>query len=150
MNICVNQLLSCPDLQWDLGALVTTLCNISWFIGSGMDTGSYFLSNQTAKLVIIASEGFTQLQNSWNDPMWTFSLCCRTLFLKLFIPFLFQVTGVFSKEYIPQGTRFGPLQGEIYTKDNVPKQANRKYFWRVRECILIWRIKLSVKRKHVK
>lgn len=50
-----------------------------------------------------------------------------------FILFLFQVTGVFSKEYIPQGTRFGPLQGEIYTKDNVPKQANRKYFWRVRE-----------------
>lgn len=50
-------------------------------------------------------------------------------------PFWFQVTGVFSKEYIPQGTRFGPLQGEIYTKDNVPKQANRKYFWRVREYI---------------
>lgn len=46
---------------------------------------------------------------------------------------MFQVTGVFSKEYIPQGTRFGPLQGDIYTKDNVPNQANRKYFWRVRE-----------------
>jgi len=46
---------------------------------------------------------------------------------------VFQVTGVFSKEYIPQGTRFGPLQGLLYTKDNVPKQANRKYFWRVRE-----------------
>lgn len=43
------------------------------------------------------------------------------------------MTGVFSKEYIPQGTRFGPLQGDIYTKDNVPKQANRKYFWRVRK-----------------
>ncbi|TNM93022.1 hypothetical protein fugu_018424 [Takifugu bimaculatus] len=42
-----------------------------------------------------------------------------------------EVTGVFSKEYIPLGTRFGPLQGELYTKDNVPKQANRKYFWRI-------------------
>uniref|UniRef100_A0A672I006 PR domain zinc finger protein 1 n=1 Tax=Salarias fasciatus TaxID=181472 RepID=A0A672I006_SALFA len=42
-----------------------------------------------------------------------------------------EVTGVFSKEYIPQGTRFGPLQGDIYTKDSVPKQANRKYFWRI-------------------
>ncbi|TKS88204.1 Zinc finger protein 1 [Collichthys lucidus] len=42
-----------------------------------------------------------------------------------------EVTGVFSKEYIPQGTRFGPLQGDIYTKDNVPNQANRKYFWRI-------------------
>ncbi|XP_034455018.1 PR domain zinc finger protein 1-like isoform X1 [Hippoglossus hippoglossus] len=42
-----------------------------------------------------------------------------------------EVTGVFSKEYIPQGTRFGPLQGDIYTKDNVSKQANRKYFWRI-------------------
>lgn len=39
--------------------------------------------------------------------------------------------GVFSKEYIPQGTRFGPLQGNIYTKDSVPKESNRKYFWRV-------------------
>ena len=45
---------------------------------------------------------------------------------------VFQVTGVFSKEYIPQGTRFGPLQGVVYTKDNVPKMADRKYFWRVR------------------
>ncbi|KAJ7999970.1 hypothetical protein DPEC_G00199960 [Dallia pectoralis] len=42
-----------------------------------------------------------------------------------------EVTGVFSKEYIPQGTRFGPLHGDIYRKDNVPKQANRKYFWRL-------------------
>ncbi|XP_055750635.1 PR domain zinc finger protein 1-like isoform X1 [Salvelinus fontinalis] len=42
-----------------------------------------------------------------------------------------EVTGVFSKEYIPQGTRFGPLQGDIYTKYNVPKQADRKYFWRI-------------------
>ncbi|CAL8365713.1 unnamed protein product [Arctogadus glacialis] len=41
-----------------------------------------------------------------------------------------RVTGVFSKEYIPQGTRFGPLQGVVYTKDNVPKMADRKYFWR--------------------
>lgn len=36
-----------------------------------------------------------------------------------------------SKEYIPKGTRFGPLIGEIYTNDTVPKNANRKYFWRV-------------------
>ncbi|XP_077447514.1 PR domain zinc finger protein 1 isoform X1 [Stigmatopora argus] len=42
-----------------------------------------------------------------------------------------EVSGVFSKEYIPRGTRFGPLQGDIYTKDDVPKQANRKYFWRI-------------------
>uniref|UniRef100_A0A672S9E6 PR domain zinc finger protein 1 n=1 Tax=Sinocyclocheilus grahami TaxID=75366 RepID=A0A672S9E6_SINGR len=42
-----------------------------------------------------------------------------------------QVAGVFSKEYIPQGTRFGPLQGLIYTKENVPLQTNRKYFWRI-------------------
>ncbi|KAI4885730.1 hypothetical protein NFI96_018207, partial [Prochilodus magdalenae] len=41
------------------------------------------------------------------------------------------VTGVFSKEYVPQGTRFGPLQGDVYTKDSVPPQANRKYFWRI-------------------
>uniref|UniRef100_UPI00398E9BAC PR domain zinc finger protein 1-like n=1 Tax=Pristiophorus japonicus TaxID=55135 RepID=UPI00398E9BAC len=42
-----------------------------------------------------------------------------------------EVFGVISREYIPQGTRFGPLVGDIYTKDNVPKNINRKYFWRV-------------------
>uniref|UniRef100_A0A8C2I1C1 PR domain zinc finger protein 1 n=1 Tax=Cyprinus carpio TaxID=7962 RepID=A0A8C2I1C1_CYPCA len=47
------------------------------------------------------------------------------------LTFQYSVTGVFSKEYIPQGTRFGPLQGVIYTKENVPLQTNRKYFWRI-------------------
>uniref|UniRef100_A0A8C9SC19 PR domain zinc finger protein 1 n=1 Tax=Scleropages formosus TaxID=113540 RepID=A0A8C9SC19_SCLFO len=42
-----------------------------------------------------------------------------------------EVTGVFSKEYIPQGTRFGPLRGVTYPGDSVPAQANRKYFWRI-------------------
>ncbi|XP_017783205.1 PREDICTED: PR domain zinc finger protein 1-like [Nicrophorus vespilloides] len=39
--------------------------------------------------------------------------------------------GVWSTGYIPRGTRFGPLVGEIYAKDAVPPSANRKYFWRV-------------------
>ncbi|XP_050309118.1 PR domain zinc finger protein 1 isoform X2 [Anthonomus grandis grandis] len=39
--------------------------------------------------------------------------------------------GVWSTGYIPRGTRFGPLVGEIYAKDAVPISANRKYFWRV-------------------
>ncbi|XP_051880566.1 PR domain zinc finger protein 1a isoform X2 [Pristis pectinata] len=42
-----------------------------------------------------------------------------------------EVIGVLSAEYIPKGTRFGPLVGEIYTSETVPKNANRKYFWRV-------------------
>nr|KAF6363469.1 PR/SET domain 1 [Pipistrellus kuhlii] len=42
-----------------------------------------------------------------------------------------EVIGVISKEYIPKGTRFGPLIGEVYTSDTVPKNANRKYFWRI-------------------
>ncbi|XP_042201139.1 PR domain zinc finger protein 1-like [Callorhinchus milii] len=42
-----------------------------------------------------------------------------------------EVLGVLSIEYIPKGTRFGPLIGEIYTNDTVPKNTNRKYFWRV-------------------
>ncbi|XP_067305948.1 PR domain zinc finger protein 1a [Pseudorasbora parva] len=42
-----------------------------------------------------------------------------------------EVTGVVSREYIPKGTRFGPLVGESYTAENVPKDANRKYFWRI-------------------
>ncbi|XP_034409100.1 PR domain zinc finger protein 1a [Cyclopterus lumpus] len=44
-----------------------------------------------------------------------------------------EVVGVCSSEYIPKGTRFGPLVGEIYTADSVPKDANRKYFWRIYE-----------------
>ncbi|KAM8826247.1 PR domain zinc finger protein 1a [Synchiropus picturatus] len=42
-----------------------------------------------------------------------------------------EVVGVCSREYIPKGTRFGPLVGEIYTAASVPKDANRKYFWRI-------------------
>ena len=36
-----------------------------------------------------------------------------------------------SKELIPKGTRFGPLVGESYTNETLPKDADRKYFWRV-------------------
>ncbi|XP_043266535.1 PR domain zinc finger protein 1 [Venturia canescens] len=39
--------------------------------------------------------------------------------------------GVWSTSYIPKGTRFGPLVGQVYTKDSVPADANRNYFWRV-------------------
>ncbi|KAG9493311.1 hypothetical protein GDO78_001291 [Eleutherodactylus coqui] len=42
-----------------------------------------------------------------------------------------EVVGVVSKEYIPKGTRFGPFVGEVYTEVTVPKNANRKYFWRI-------------------
>ncbi|XP_071253512.1 PR domain zinc finger protein 1-like isoform X1 [Salvelinus alpinus] len=42
-----------------------------------------------------------------------------------------EVIGVASREYVPKGTRFGPLVGQIYTADSVPKDANRKYFWRI-------------------
>ncbi|XP_036931704.1 PR domain zinc finger protein 1a isoform X2 [Acanthopagrus latus] len=42
-----------------------------------------------------------------------------------------EVVGVCSREYIPKGTRFGPLVGEIYTANSVPKDTNRKYFWRI-------------------
>ncbi|CAG7723336.1 unnamed protein product, partial [Allacma fusca] len=38
--------------------------------------------------------------------------------------------GVWSRDYIPAGTRFGPLAGQIFTPDQVPPSANRKYFWR--------------------
>jgi hypothetical protein len=41
------------------------------------------------------------------------------------------VLGVWSTDYIPKGTRFGPLRGQRYQADQVPKDANRKYFWRV-------------------
>ena len=48
---------------------------------------------------------------------------------------LSDVLGVWSTDYIPRGTRFGPLVGQVYSKDNVPRQANRKYFWRVSDLL---------------
>ncbi|XP_019908653.2 PR domain zinc finger protein 1 isoform X3 [Esox lucius] len=42
-----------------------------------------------------------------------------------------EVLGVTSRELIRKGTGFGPLVGQCYTNDTVPKNANRKYFWRV-------------------
>ncbi|CAG9814397.1 unnamed protein product [Phaedon cochleariae] len=44
---------------------------------------------------------------------------------------LLNTQGVWSTGYIPRGTRFGPLVGEIYAKDAIPNTANRNYFWRV-------------------
>jgi len=41
------------------------------------------------------------------------------------------IIGVWAKENIPAGTRFGPMLGEIYLKNNVPPSVDRKYFWRV-------------------
>uniref|UniRef100_H3BCG1 PR domain zinc finger protein 1 n=1 Tax=Latimeria chalumnae TaxID=7897 RepID=H3BCG1_LATCH len=76
-----------------------------------------------------------------NDQPWDSSRCANTLRAKASIPrnltFKYDscneedVVGVLSREYIPQGTRFGPVVGDIYTKDNVPKNTNRKYFWRI-------------------
>ncbi|XP_072036675.1 PR domain zinc finger protein 1-like isoform X2 [Amphiura filiformis] len=42
-----------------------------------------------------------------------------------------QIIGVSAMEFIPRGTRFGPLVGQIYRREEVPKEANRKYFWRI-------------------
>nr|XP_015802880.2 PR domain zinc finger protein 1 isoform X1 [Nothobranchius furzeri] len=42
-----------------------------------------------------------------------------------------EVLGVTSKELIPKGTRFGPFVGESYTNETLPKNADRRYFWRV-------------------
>ncbi|UYV80877.1 PRDM1 [Cordylochernes scorpioides] len=46
---------------------------------------------------------------------------------------LCDVLGVWSTGYIPKGTRFGPFVGEVYSLENVPPEADRKYFWRVYE-----------------
>ncbi|KAG8192831.1 hypothetical protein JTE90_014611 [Oedothorax gibbosus] len=42
-----------------------------------------------------------------------------------------KVQGIWSTDYIPRGTRFGPLVGEIFKQDEVSPEANRKFFWRV-------------------
>lgn len=41
-----------------------------------------------------------------------------------------QVLGVWSTDYIPKGTRFGPLKGHLYEKNDLPsEQGNRNYLW---------------------
>lgn len=42
-----------------------------------------------------------------------------------------KIPGVWSTDYIPRGTRFGPLIGQIYERNQVPENASRKYFWRI-------------------
>ena len=41
------------------------------------------------------------------------------------------IIGVWAKEFIPAGTRFGPMVGDKYRCDEVPQAMDRKYFWRV-------------------
>ncbi|XP_065332689.1 PR domain zinc finger protein 1 isoform X1 [Cloeon dipterum] len=54
----------------------------------------------------------------------------RNLVLKM-SETLLDVHGVWSTGVIPRGTRFGPLVGDIYAKDEVPQTKNKKYFWRI-------------------
>ncbi len=90
--------------------------------------------SHTHSVLLILSSGFNEFffRNVLNcEP----KILCFQLHLPicyhLFSYFFNQVIGVVSREYIPKGTRFGPLVGESYTAENVPKDANRKYFWRV-------------------
>lgn len=42
-----------------------------------------------------------------------------------------EFVGVFSTDYIPVGSRFGPVVGDLWHPQEVPANACRKYFWRV-------------------
>ncbi|CAL8110818.1 unnamed protein product [Orchesella dallaii] len=42
-----------------------------------------------------------------------------------------ECVGVFSSDYIPVGTRFGPVVGEVWHPEEVPADKCRKYFWRI-------------------
>ena len=46
------------------------------------------------------------------------------------------LAGVWASEYIPRGTRFGPMQGEILSWGHVTEDSDRKYFWRVYDLTL--------------
>ncbi|KAI7806971.1 PR domain-containing 1, partial [Triplophysa rosa] len=79
---------------------------------------------------------YTVKDHSWEGPLENVDLTCAVASLPRNLAFKHppdskEVIGVVSREYIPKGTRFGPLVGECYTAENVPKDANRKYFWRI-------------------
>lgn len=52
------------------------------------------------------------------------------LSITLFFDFQ-EADGVFSTSYIPRGTRFGPVLGEVYPRDKIPDKPDKKHFWRV-------------------
>ena len=39
--------------------------------------------------------------------------------------------GVFTKEFIPKGTRIGPYKGEVVKKEDVTCDTDTSYFWEV-------------------
>jgi len=45
------------------------------------------------------------------------------------------IVGVWAKEYIPAGTRFGPMIGREFPPHEVPVDADRKFFWRVYDTV---------------
>ncbi|KAL5010188.1 hypothetical protein ScPMuIL_012493 [Solemya velum] len=55
----------------------------------------------------------------------------RNLTLKQSKAHINNALGVWSVDYIPRGTRFGPLRGEIFTKEPVPRDIERITLWKI-------------------
>ena len=41
------------------------------------------------------------------------------------------IIGVWANEFIPAGTRFGPMVGEVHLPLEVPQDCDRRFFWRI-------------------
>lgn len=107
------------------------------------DKADCILKNLIPLIMFFQLECIRQLAQASN--LWA------TLLFDFYVLLVEQVLGVTSKEMIPKGTRFGPLVGESYTDETLPKDADRKYFWRVSMlhvslwiCVLAFEIHLCV------
>lgn len=58
----------------------------------------------------------------------------------------FQSVGVFSKEFIPKGTRFGPLEGAVTTTKtfNEEKDSSGNHQWKVSTNLLLGIYTMSI------
>ena len=41
------------------------------------------------------------------------------------------VLGVYARDIIPKGTKFGPMIGEVFRPEEVLEAQDKRYFWRV-------------------
>ncbi|GAB6024081.1 PR domain containing [Chamberlinius hualienensis] len=80
--------------------------------------------NKKAVYIVLDQPSDTNISNKAESSL------PRNLILKQSSTFT-EGLGVWSTDYIPKGTRFGPLIGTIYHRDVVPNSLNRNYFWRI-------------------
>ena len=86
------------------------LTNISIF--RSIRLSMYISSSRTAKGTVVVYLSMIYIYNYLSNYIYLVIYLCVHLFISMYI------LGVWAREYIPKGTRFGPMLGEIHPKHN--------------------------------